>query len=783
MSLGARLATWLPVLFVWVVTVSSASAWALDTAAIRLAVIADDAGPRYVRTGELLQQELDELAGDEFDFSVQYTALRETTRAAAAASITSLHANPNIDLIVALGPLASDVGRTLATPKPFIAAAVISAPAQGFPASEYGTSGRQNLHYLSAKVELVTELQRFRSITDAQRVAIVVDKMTYNGIPAVRAALDGLSSQANDENQIVVFDYTSPNADLVSALAENVDAVFILPQLGLTAEARQAQVDALLLHKLPSLSTMGSEDAHAGYLYGLSLIPSPAQLARRLAVDVRDIALGRNAADLPVELSPATRLSVNLATARALNQSVPFSVLFEAELLNEFSGETQDLTLPSAVAEALQANLELAVAETDVEVSEQDAIIARSDLLPQISAEVDWENFDDDLAIVPDVIPSETTTASLSLRQRIYSESVLSNYRASQFNLTSERASRDATRLDVIQETATAYLDLLIAKTERDIQRENVRLTRANLDRAQFRYRVGSADRSEVFRFEAELASGLQEVALSQSVFQQSAFNLNRVLRRPIRDTISVVETGVDVPPVFGDPRLETFISAPAREMVFSDFLTAESISNAPELEDIDAQISAQDRLLLAAKRRRYVPNIDFVASIEEVIDDSGASMARDFNEDWSVGVELSLPLYEGSEILAATRQARVQLRRLRLNREQLLLELEANARSSVAEASASRLNIGFAKKSEEAAGNTLRLITDSYTRGRSNYIDLIDAQNTYLNERLASAKAIYEYLLDLIDLQRAIGFFDFYVDEATKQDWFNRLEAYEKGT
>ena len=55
----------------------------------------------------------------------------------------------------------------------------------------------------------------------------------------------------------------------------------------------------------------------------------------------------------------------------------------------------------------------------------------------------------------------------------------------------------------------------------------------------------------------------------------------------------------------------------------------------------------------------------------------------------------------------------------------------------------------------------------------------LIDAQNAALVAQLSSANASYQFLLDLMEVQRAIGFFDFFVDPAEKEAWFQRLDAF----
>ena len=770
----------IPLLFVCFTAVVPAQNSKPGTDAITVGIVLDESSRWMDDAVAALRTELSELGGEEFSFDISRSNVRVSSgeRSDIESNLRALLNNADVDLVIALGPVGSDVVLALPKPKPVIAAAVIAAKEQGFPATEQGTSGVENLHYLGANIDLVLALERFEEGTQAKRIAIVVDKTTWEGVPTISRSLEGLAKAKSPTYSIATIDYAG-TASLEAVLPAGTDAVFMLPQLGRTATQRAQQVNEAMTLGLQVLSTSGSADAEAGFLYSIALIPSAAQLAKRLALDVRDIALGRDPGQLLVALTPRARLTVNLATARTINANVPFDVLFEASAIGALTESAQKLSLSDVIAEALQNNLDLAVAQEDVLSAYEDTKLSRSSLLPQLSAGVDWEAFDDDLALIPEFVPSETTTASVSLSQSIYSETNVSNYRSTRYLQDAEEAGFQATQLDVIEAASNAYLNVLIAKTELEIQRDNIRLTRANLERAQFRYRVGSANRSEVFRFETVLASDLQAVAAAQAGLQQARFALNEVLQRPISSELGVSDTTVDRPKIFGDARRGTYLSGPNNERRFADFLSGEAKANSPELAELAAQIASQDRLLLAAKRQRYVPTIDLVASVEEVIDNDGASMPRDYDDDWQVAVELSLPLYQGDAIAARKRQARVQLRRLGLQRDQTKLRLETESRNAVAAASASRLSIGFAQQSEKAARNTLSLVTDSYTRGRSNYIDLIDAQSSYLTERLAAANATYEYLLDLIALQRAIGFFDYAASEQTRDAWFDRLQTF----
>ncbi len=66
---------------------------------------------------------------------------------------------------------------------------------------------------------------------------------------------------------------------------------------------------------------------------------------------------------------------------------------------------------------------------------------------------------------------------------------------------------RKQLRLDVAQESGVAYLNVLRARTSLRIQRDNLMLTRSNLELARVRESVGYAARDEVFRWQNERAT------------------------------------------------------------------------------------------------------------------------------------------------------------------------------------------------------------------------------------------------------------------------------------
>ncbi|MEM9103055.1 MAG: TolC family protein [Pseudomonadota bacterium] len=723
-----------------------------------------------------LQRELEVLSDSRVSFRVVQDNIyhSEWDYNKASTNLKQIMQQDDTDIVVALGILSSDAIRKVKLIKPSIAANVVSPSHQGFPLTKEGSSGQRNLHYLMTNVDLVTEILLFKNATKAQKIGVLIDASSFNALPFLNQILKESEQQSGLE-LIPIQSSNVPNIER-NLLSSTVDALVILPQLRFTKTQHQALINILRTRKIPSFSVLGSDEVEAGYLMGTALLPNYQQLARRLAIDIRDIVFGRTPESLLVSLDIKDRLTINMQTARDINYSPPFNILLEAVQINSLEETSEEITLLTAIDESLKHNLSIAIAETDYQLAQEDTKIFRSSLLPQLAASSSWQKQDEDLAVTRQ---TQTANIGVNLSQTLYSESQLSRFTSAKFLQKASKADYDAIKLDIIESTAQSYLEVIIAKTQFKIQQDNLQLTLANLARAEFRYKVGAANRSEKLRFETEVANDRQSVVLARSNYFQKIKILNQILHRPISKDFSTKSTDLKDPQIFGHAYLENLLDSPLQVKIFSDFLVVKSFEYSPEIISLEHQIKSQKRLLLAAKRKRFVPDVTLEAESTRIIDDNGTPFESDYDNDWNVGVNFTWTLYQGSKIKAEQLQAKITLQQLNFRLSQLKDNLETSTRNAVMQATASRINIELSKDSVDAAKSAYELVADSYTRGISSYIDLIDAQNSYLNAKLSSFNAYYTHLQDLMTVQRAIGFFDFYVSFEQSQQWFKQFEEF----
>ena len=771
---------------------TSSTSIASSLPVVRIAVLYD--GPhsdlgmgKFIRQG-LIQKEILSLTRGEFDvqFPKKYQihagwSVRKVDRA-----LTALIKEPSVDMVLTLGLLGTNAAlHRKGFSKPVVAPFVIDAELQGVSLAT-GKSRIPNLTYLTSFKSFERDLKAFLELVSFKHLALIEDAVIPEAIPQVLEKIN----RAAGANSITIYPIrvTNSTKPLWKQLPPETDAVFVVPLFRLPGKEFDSMVQGFIERGLPSFSLTGRSEVERGIFAGLSPETDSIRMARRIALNVHRILLGEPAEDLPVTFSDGEQLTINMATARAINIWPSFRILTEATLLNEESqGIPRKLSLYSVVREAAHVNLDLAAADRQVAAGIGAVQNARSALLPQISIGSSANLIDEDRATGGfGNNPEKAAFAQGSFEQLLYSDKAWTNYTVEQRNQDSRKANRRQVELDVTQEAALAYLDVLRTKTIESIQKENLKLTRSNLELARIREQVGEAARDEVFRWESEIANGRIDVLNAQAQHQQAAISLNRTLYRPLEELFETTETGLEDPILFHDvERIFVYVNNPRNFQVFRDFQVREGLRLSPELHGLEASIAAQQRRLLNAERGFWAPDLVLQSDVNQRIAQAGAGQsippgvpAQD-RTTWNLQLGLSFPLFSGGAKDATQSQALETLRQLQLEREAAVGRIEERIRSANIEAGASSATIRLAREASHAAQQNLQLVRDQYSRGAVDIIKLLDSQNAALTANLNAANAVYEFLIDIINIHRAAGSFPFFDSSEELESWHNRLETY----
>ena len=776
---------------------------------VRVGVVFDGQASVTKTLFDLVKQEVLTLTEGEFDvrFEDEDVLYGEWTVRSIDASVDTLLKDPEVDLILALGPLASHTFCCREVlPKPVIAGIVIDAQLQDLPEKD-GASGVHNLNYLTFPSSFERDVELFEEIVPFRKLTVLFNRWFLDVVPELGEQARQVARQKDLGFELIAVGNSVEEG--LAAIPEDAEAVYMAPLLHLSDADRQRFIDGLNQRYLPSFSLFGVAEVSLGVLAGQRDAAFYSRLARRIALNIQRILLGEEPGEIPVAVPDRRRLVINMETARKIGKYPPWHLLTEADLLNEKPESFPLLTLREAVERAVDANLDLAAKTRDVAAGAQVVRQARAVLRPQIDAGITGLRIDSDRAGMDFSGQAEQTwTGSLTLTQLIYSDPALANVKIQGHAQLTRQQELEQLRLDIVQETMVTYMNVLLAQTVEEIRKSNLEVSRSNLELAQVRRTVGTAGPGEVYRWESEVATARRDLVDARADTYQARVALNRLMHRWQEEgyrtqdmTLELVMDnnfpGPEGPGAEGSGAGEAgeeevlfrsrqqvlgYTQTPLHFDIFRQFMVDEGLDRAPELAQLDAAIDAQKRFLQSARRAFWSPEIALQASLDHVADTSGeVSTIVESMEDtsWSLALSATLPLFAGGARSAEVAEAEAVLADLELQREALAERLEQLIRSEMFLTNAAYSGIQLTREAAAAARKNLDVVTDSYSQGVVDVLDLLDAQNASLQAELASATALFQFFINLVDVERAVNWFEVERTPQEQAAWFTRLETF----
>jgi outer membrane protein TolC len=761
--------------------------------------VLDSDAPAVQDAADAVADALRTLLGDDHALRLlgREVAGRPLSTARARAALDRARRADRADLVIAVGhgtstaAIASAAGHTddgSGAGPPVLAPWALDAWWHGREPAPDGGSGLPRCHWLADPATLPAALAFLREFTAAEEVALLVPPVVRE---AARAAHGGQLPRHAPGNAGATLSWIALPADpaaAVAAIAASADAAVVLGG-HLTAERWESLATALRQRSLPAYALGAPAGARAGLLGGAAADAAPGRLARRLALHVQRLLAGTPAAALPVSVTRRTHPLVNRRTATDLGLAIPRHLRLEAEFVGgPAAPDTAALDLPTVMRTAARVQPRLAAARAAVAAGAQEVSRARSSLWPRLTLEAGARQIDADRARAAlGREPERAASVGGTLEQVLYSEPAHAAVGIQEQRQRGREQRLRRERLDAMLAAATAYLDLLRARTAERIRREDLHLVRTHRDLARRRRAAGLAGPAEVERWEARLARRRAELTRADARTDQAAVALNAALDRPLEaPTAAAAVAPVTVVGAGDLAWLRSVVDDPARFRRLRDWLASEARRRSPRLQMLDAARQARRRALTAADRAWWVPQVALFGDLDHRLAAGGDGIegfglapgaippaqrpfARAVDQafppppgetSWSVGLRLSLPLWTGGERRAEQLGARRELARIDHEHAAAALVLARRVRQAAHAAGASLAVIGEAEAAAAAADRTLSVLTDAYARGTVGVVDLLGAQNAALEAELRAAAARYDFVADYLAAERAAGVF-----------------------
>ncbi len=699
-----------------------------------------------------------------------------------------------IDLVIASGSLS---GTFLADrkqfPKPSISAIVIDHNIQNVPQTDSGTSGAHNFTYIETPFNVARDLEVMRTIYPYKHLGIISPQQTLGNVDILPQFFEKALDDKDVDLSFIKLEATGKAT--ADGIPDEVDAIYFLPEFSLIS---QAELDSLIQminkKQLVSSALLGDLLVSRGVLIGYQVSENLNSIPRRVATDVYKILKGENAADLPVEMENFSEtVLINMQTANTVKKYPDFDMMSEALLVDFEEPNTKNIySLNGVIAQVLEQNLDIAVAEKSVGLAQKDYQTAVSNLLPEISANTSFTGVDAQTASTSFGVQGRVGwLAGGSLSQVFFSEPVYANIKINKLLRESEKFALKETQLNAVLDASQAYLNVLLAKRNLRIQRENVLLTQENYDIANNKEAVGYTGASDLNRWISELANANINLNNAFAQKRQAEFQLNQLLNLPINQPFRTDSVDLEEPILLiTDERIVEFVNDYGDLEVFGDFMVDEAFRLLPELKQIQLSIAAQERQKQSQQRAFFLPSMIISGNVNYNVEQFKTfpvspelqqfGLVPDLSKPtWNVGIGIQYPLIQGGRRSIDVQRTKVSLLQLEDSRQNARNQLELRVRSSLESVGASYATVTLSQKAATAARENFRIVQDAYSQGQVNITSLIDAQNATLQAELSRANAIFQFISDFLALERSVGFFYFLASPVEREAYFDRLVSY----
>ncbi|HSC08895.1 MAG TPA: hypothetical protein VLD59_18875, partial [Steroidobacteraceae bacterium] len=180
------------------------------------------------------------------------------TREGIRAALDRLLADPEVDIVLALGLVSSyEAAHRESLTKPVIAPIVTDPVLQGYPLKN-GSSGRHNFVYVASFQGVADEIRLFQRVVRFRHVAVLIDRLPLETMPELDMKAQRLASELGVKATLVPV--TTSVDEALSALPAGTDAVYVAPLMRLKESDMQELAQKLIERRLPSFSLLGRRE-------------------------------------------------------------------------------------------------------------------------------------------------------------------------------------------------------------------------------------------------------------------------------------------------------------------------------------------------------------------------------------------------------------------------------------------------------------------------------------------------------------------------------------------
>ena len=294
----------------------------------------------------------------------------------------------------------------------------------------------------------------------------------------------------------------------------------------------------------------------------------------------------------------------------------------------------------------------------------------------------------------------------------------------------------EMTKLDITLQAKQAYDRIALQKSLLQHAQQDLDLAQNILRQADIRFEAGDVPQLDVMRASVEVGRATNRLTAAKNDLSVAKTSLNALLARPLQTPFALADSLVYRP-------VETHL----------DQLTAAALKQRPDLAGTELQLKALQSQQAAATAA-YWPDLNVGLGRQQRHEGGGHK-----ENSWQVRFGIEIPLWAFSRQRGERAEAKAEVAKVVAERDvvryQVLLETEqAYLDLNTAEEQVALFQdqiLPEAERAFEVAGR-------SYDEGKLTYLELLEAQRTWIETQIEYAQVLFQYRAATAALERAIA-------------------------
>ena len=293
-------------------------------------------------------------------------------------------------------------------------------------------------------------------------------------------------------------------------------------------------------------------------------------------------------------------------------------------------------------------------------------------------------------------------------------------------------ATENKLRLEVYQ----VFYRVLIAQEFVTVAEQSVELVQKQLKIAETSFEAGVTANFDVLRAKVQLANAEAQLIRAKNGVKTAKNTFKTLLNLPLSEQVAVEGT------------FET-----QEISIQLDELIKVALEKRPEVTQAKLNEQAGEKQLKVSKTRQ-LPDLSFFSNYQI----SQNERLTEMNRIWSLGLQINIPIFDGFATRSAIKQSESMLSQLQLGSQQTKSTVEFEVRNAYLALLEAKTLIDVQRETVAQANESVRIANLQFENGMITTVELTDTQLALMQAKVNRLQAQHDYVVGLAQLEKAIG-------------------------